>query len=171
MSFNTDDSVFVYGEAQCNVGCNLMPNLCPSARETTGESPVLWYVCHRDGAMETSATTAARPNADDSSTDHDQHSSDDGGSVSKEQSEALVARGRSKTELETLFAGLYPPAAEEDGMRTSRNERLSKGYESISLTYGEVSATGVSFFDDNRSRFWLCDESWMMEPTPALRGH
>ncbi len=109
--------------------------------------------------METGATTAARPNNDDSSTEHDQHSSDDGGSMSKDKSEALAARGRCRTELEALFSGLYPPAAEEDGMRTSRNERLSKGYESISLTYGEVSATGVSFFDDNRSRFGGCDET------------
>ena len=100
----------------------------------------------RDGEEKTKAEAAAAVLATgDSSTGHDQHSSDDGGGdASKEDHEALAARSRSRLELEALFSGLYPRAAEEDGMKTSRNERLSKGYESVSLTYGEVSATGVS---------------------------
>ena len=43
-----------------------------------------------------------------------------------------------------LFAALYPDLPEEDGLKASRNERLSNGYRSITLTYGEVSASGVS---------------------------
>eukprot|EP00904_Undaria_pinnatifida_P012720 jgi/Undpi1/8579/HiC_scaffold_25.g11044.m1 len=41
-----------------------------------------------------------------------------------------------------LFAALYPDLPEEDGLKASRNERLSNGYRSITLTYGEVSASG-----------------------------
>lgn len=60
---------------------------------------------------------------------------------------AAAARSKARSELETLFVGLYPAGnAEEDGLKTSRNERLSKGYESITLTYGEVSAVGVRCF-------------------------
>ena len=77
-------------------------------------------------------------------------SSDDGSVASRdateEESENRVTAARSKTrsELECLFVDLYPTGhAEEDGLKTSRNERLSKGYESITLTYGEVSAVGV----------------------------
>ena len=43
-----------------------------------------------------------------------------------------------------LFAALYPNLPEEDGLNASRNERLANGYRSITLTYGEVSASGVS---------------------------
>ena len=43
-----------------------------------------------------------------------------------------------------LFAALYPSLPEEDGLQASRNERLANGYRSITLTYGEVSASGVS---------------------------
>lgn len=47
-------------------------------------------------------------------------------------------------DLDGLFASLYPDLPEEDGLKASRNERLSKGYRSITLTYGEVSVRGVS---------------------------
>lgn len=67
--------------------------------------------------------------------------------MEQRQAEALAAaRSQARSELESVFSALYPPdLPEEDGMKTSRNERLSKGYQSIALTYGEVSATGVSF--------------------------
>ena len=48
-----------------------------------------------------------------------------------------------RADLERLFASLYPGLPEEDGLRASRNERLSRGYGSVSLTYGEISAFGV----------------------------
>lgn len=64
--------------------------------------------------------------------------------VEEEQSEALAAaRSDARSELESLFFELYPGTDEEDGLKTSRNERLSKGYQSVTLTYGEVSAKGV----------------------------
>lgn len=89
---------------------------------------------------------------DDPSAEHGRHSSDGGSigsdGVAAEQSEALAAaRSKARSELEALFVDLYPAGnAEEDGLKTSRSERLSKGYESSTLTYGEVSAVGVSCF-------------------------
>ncbi|CAN0299581.1 unnamed protein product, partial [Ectocarpus sp. 12 AP-2014] len=70
---------------------------------------------------------------------------DDSG-IEQRQAEALAAaRSQARCELESVFSALYPPdLPEEDGMKTSRNERLSKGYQSIALTYGEVSATGFA---------------------------
>lgn len=53
--------------------------------------------------------------------------------------------------LHGVFALLYPEVSCEHGMSASRNERLSKGYGSVSLTYGEVSAKGVS--DNMRQTF------------------
>lgn len=49
----------------------------------------------------------------------------------------------SRIDVEDLFASLYPDVPHEDGLKASRNERLSEGYKSVSLTYGEISATGV----------------------------
>lgn len=46
--------------------------------------------------------------------------------------------------LNDLFPKLYPALPEENGLKASRHERLSKGYESTTLTYGEVSERGVS---------------------------
>ncbi|CAN0423038.1 unnamed protein product, partial [Ectocarpus sp. 13 AM-2016] len=70
---------------------------------------------------------------------------DDSG-IEQRQAEALAAaRSQARCELESVFSALYPPdLPEEDGMKTSRNERLSKGCQSIALTYGEVSTSGVS---------------------------
>lgn len=63
-----------------------------------------------------------------------------------QQGEALAAAAQARAKLESVFSALYPrELPEENGMKASRNERLSKGYESVTLTYGEVSATGVSF--------------------------
>lgn len=48
--------------------------------------------------------------------------------------------------FDSLFEALYPTSLPDsvDGMTASRNERLSKGYKSCTLTYGEVSVHGVS---------------------------
>lgn len=69
-----------------------------------------------------------------------------------EANKTLAERRDLAAFLEGLFASLYPDLPEEDGMRASRNERLSKGYRSICLTYGEVTALGVSA-RRNRSLF------------------
>lgn len=118
---------------------------------------------NRDGQREESGGVAAAaaalesPNDDDTSPkpphgDEDDDSCGDADTIAKQGSESLAAeRSRSRADLESLFSRLYPPElAEEDGMKTSRNERLSKGYTSVTLTYGEVAATGVScfFFQD-----------------------
>ncbi|CAM9319289.1 unnamed protein product, partial [Hapterophycus canaliculatus] len=63
----------------------------------------------------------------------------------QQRSEALAATALARSKLESVFPALYPPELpEEDGMKASRNERLSKGYKSVTLTYGEVSATGFA---------------------------
>lgn len=66
---------------------------------------------------------------------------DDDSSASKGYVAKLLARF-----LDEIFPQLYPQVPEEDGLKASRHERLSKGYKSVTLTYGEVSGQGVSFF-------------------------
>lgn len=46
--------------------------------------------------------------------------------------------------LDEIFPQLYPRVPEEDGLKASRHERLSKGYNSVTLTYGEVSGHGFA---------------------------
>lgn len=101
-----------------------------------------------------SDTAAAGATNDYPSAELGRHSSNDGsvgsvGAAEEEQSETLAAaRSKARSELAALFVDLYPAGNDaEDGLKTSRNERLSKGYESVTLTYGEVSAVGVSCFD------------------------
>lgn len=69
---------------------------------------------------------------------------EDGGEAECSTKQSLAARDVARSKLDALFASLYPELPEEDGLKTSRNERLEKGYRSVTLTYGEVSAIGVS---------------------------
>lgn len=109
------------------------------------------------GAAAAAAAARERPNDDDTLSKHQDDDEDDGDAdadtMVKQENEYFTAeRSRSRAGLESLFSRLYPPElAEEDGMKISRSERLSKGYTSVTLTYGEVSATGVSrCFEDSR---------------------
>lgn len=129
--------------------CFIFPTVSQTCVEATSAKHTSCGVQGRDGKVASSDTTAsAAAIHDDPSAEHGRRSSDDGsinsGGVAGEQRRTMVA-ARSK-ELEGLFLDLYPGNEEEDGLKTSRNERLSKGYESITLTYGEVSAAGVRRF-------------------------
>ncbi|CAM9133824.1 unnamed protein product [Scytosiphon promiscuus] len=82
--------------------------------------------------------------------DRDKNSSSDDATCTgiesvRRKSQDLGATAQARVELESVFSALYPAELpEENGMKASRNERLSKGYESVTLTYGEVSATGFA---------------------------
>lgn len=95
---------------------------------------------NREAEVAANDAVAAGATNDDGSIDSDV--------VAEEQNGALAAaRSNARSQLESLFVELYPAGTdEEDGLKTSRNERLSKGYQSVTLTYGEVSAIGVRCF-------------------------
>lgn len=62
----------------------------------------------------------------------------------QEEDSATPPASAATPDVDGLFASIYPALPEEDGLKASRNERLSKGYRSITLTYGEISGRGVS---------------------------
>lgn len=108
----------------------------------------------RDAKVASDYTAAAAAGAANgaSSAEIGRHHSDGGSigsdGVAEEPSEALAAaRSTARSELDSLFSDLYPGNDGEDGLKASRNERLSKGYQSVTLTYGEVSAVGVRCFN------------------------
>lgn len=95
----------------------------------------LWRV-HREVTL---------PRAERRPEEHQEGTHDSPGPDKTGASESSTMEAERHSEhLEKLFASLYPQAADENGVMESRKERLSKGYGSISLTYGEVSPRGVS---------------------------
>lgn len=73
----------------------------------------------------------------------DGDSSDDSDGAARLDCTASDTASPARIDFEELFASLYLGVPYEDGLKASRSERMSEGYGSVSLTYGEISAPGV----------------------------